>query len=88
MSPTLLIDLVIAMTLLESAFLVALHHHTGRGMAPAEVLPMLASGLALMLAVRAGVDGAGWGWIAAGLAVSGLLHAADLRRRWQRGPRH
>jgi hypothetical protein len=53
-------------------------------MAPRDFMPNLAAGLALMLAVRAGVASAGWGWMAAGLMVAGLLHAADLRRRWQR----
>lgn len=80
---TLLIDAVIALTVLEALALVAWHRRTGRGMAPAECLPNLASGLALMLAVRAAIGGSGWGWVAAGLATAGLLHAADLRRRWR-----
>lgn len=81
---TNLIDLVILMTVLEGVALCAWHVHSGRGMAPRDFMPNLAAGLALMLAVRAGVASAGWGWMAAGLLIAGLLHAADLRRRWQR----
>jgi hypothetical protein len=79
----LLIDLVIVMTVIESAALAIYHHRTGRGLAPQEFVPTLAAGLALMLAVRAGVTGAGWGVVAAGLAVAGLAHVADVRRRWR-----
>jgi hypothetical protein len=78
-----LIDLVIAMTLLEAGALALYHRRTGRGLAPGEFLPTLAAGLALMLAVRAGVSGAGWAWVAAGLSVAGLAHLADVRRRWR-----
>lgn len=79
-----LIDIVIAVTLLEGLLLVALHRRTGRGVAPRDFALNLASGLALMLALRAGLSSAGWGWVAGGLLASGLLHAADLRARWRR----
>lgn len=78
-----LIDLVIALTLLEAAGLALYHRQTGKGLAPAEFVPTLAAGLALMLAVRAGVSGAGWAWVAAGLSAAGLAHLADVRRRWR-----
>ena len=77
-----LIDIVIVVTLLEAAALALYHRRTGRGMAPRDVLLNLGAGLALMLALRAGLEGAGWGWVAAGLVASGLAHAADLKRRW------
>jgi hypothetical protein len=79
-----LIDIVIVMTLLEGAALAVYHRRTGRGMAPRDFLPNLAAGLALMLALRAGLEGAGWGYVAAGLLAAGLAHAADLQRRWRR----
>ncbi|MFO1274048.1 MAG: hypothetical protein U1F50_20645 [Rubrivivax sp.] len=78
-----LIDFVIALTLLEGFGLALYHRRTGRGMAPSEFGPSLAAGLALMLAVRAGMAGAPWGFVAAALATAGLLHAADLKRRWR-----
>ena len=82
---TNLIDLVILMTVLEGVALCAYHVHSGRGMAPRDFMPNLAAGLALMLALRAGLEGAGWGYVAAGLMAAGLAHAADLKRRWRRG---
>ena len=78
-----LVDAVIAFTLLEVAALALYHRVTGRGLAPRDFLPSLAAGLALMFAVRAGITGAGWGWVALGLMASGLAHAADLRGRWR-----
>ncbi len=78
-----LIDFVIAMTVLEAAALAMYHHRTGKGLAPSDFVPTLAAGLALMLAVRAGVSGAGWTWVAAGLSAAGLAHLADVRRRWR-----
>lgn len=79
-----LIDFVIVVTLVESIVLAIYHRRTGRGLAPGDFLPTLAAGLALMVALRAGVTGAGWGFVAASLLVAGLAHAADVRRRWQR----
>jgi hypothetical protein len=81
---TVLIDIVIAVTLLEVLVLAVLHRRNGRGLAPGDFLPTLASGLFLMFALRAGLTSAGWAWVAAGLTLSGLAHAVDLRRRWRR----
>jgi hypothetical protein len=79
-----LIDLVIALTLVEALALALYHRRTGRGMAPLDFMPNLGAGLALMFALRATLSAAGWGWVAAGLMLAGLAHATDLRRRWQR----
>jgi len=78
-----LIDFVIVMTMLEAGALALYHQRTGKGLAPAEYIPVLAAGLALMLAGRAGVSGANWAWVAAGLSVAGLAHLVDVRRRWR-----
>ena len=78
-----LIDLVIAVTVLEGLALAAYHWRTGRGMAPRDFVPNLAAGLALMLALRAGQSSAAWHWVAMALMAAGLAHATDLRRRWQ-----
>lgn len=79
-----LIDIVITVTLLEGLALLVYHRRTGRGMSPGEFLPNLAAGLALMLALRAGLGGGGWTAVAAGLLVAGLAHVADLKHRWRR----
>jgi hypothetical protein len=79
-----LIDMVIVMTLCEVLLLGLYHRQTGRGVAPGDFMPSLVAGLALMLAVRAGISDAGWGWMSAALLCAGLAHMADLRRRWNR----
>lgn len=79
-----LIEAIIALTVLEGLALALYHRATGRGVAPVEFAANLASGVALMLALRAALGGAAWGWVAAALAASGLLHAADIARRWRR----
>lgn len=82
-----LIDLVIAITLLEAAVLALYHRRTGRGIAPHDLVPALGAGLALMLALRAALGDAAWTWVAAALLAAGVAHLADMRRRWKRaGP--
>jgi hypothetical protein len=78
-----LLHVAMAVTLAEAVGLALWHWRTGRGLAPAELWPNLLSGLALMAALRAALTGAGWHWVALGLALSGLAHAVDLRRRWR-----
>jgi hypothetical protein len=78
-----LVDLAIAITLVELLVLCLLHWRTGRGVAPRDLLPNLVAGLCLMAAVRASLTGASWLWLAAGLLAAGLAHAVDVRRRWR-----
>ena len=80
-----LIDLVIAITVLEGVALALYHWRTGRGMSPRDFVPNLIAGLALMLALRAGQAAAPWFWVGLALMAAGLAHAADLRRRWRGG---
>lgn len=82
-----LIDAVIALTVVEGVALALFHRRTGRGLAPGDFAWGLAAGVALMLALRAALAGAGWGPVLGAFALSGVLHAADLRRRWGRGRR-
>jgi hypothetical protein len=81
---TMLIDIVIAVTLLEALVLAMLHRRGGAGLAPGDFVPTLLSGLCLMFALRAGLSSAGWAWVATGLTLAGLAHVVDLRRRWRR----
>ena len=80
----LLLDLVLGFTLLEVAVLLLYHRATGRGIAPARLLPNIAAGFCLMLGLRAALGQAHWFWIVLALAGSGLAHAIDLRARWGR----
>ena len=78
-----LIDVALAMTALEAVAVVLYFRRTGRGIAPADFLGNLASGVCLMLALRCGVTGAWWGWIALWLSAALVAHLADVRRRWR-----
>ena len=81
-SDTLLIDIVIAVTLLEWAVLSWWHRRTGRGISMSELRDTLFAGLYLMLALRASIMAAPWYVVALLLLAAGLSHAADLWRRW------
>jgi hypothetical protein len=76
-----IVDFAIAFALVETLVLVLRHRRTGRGIPPADLLPNIAAGLCLMLALRAALAQAAWGWVVLPLAASGVAHALDLRRR-------
>ncbi len=69
---------------MEAALVVAWHRRTGKGVAPADFLLNLASGLFLMIALRCALASAGWVWIALSITAALIAHLADLRRRWKR----
>jgi hypothetical protein len=78
-----IVDLILVLVAAEAVLLGVWHRRTGRGVALAAAAPMLCAGAGLMLAVRAALVGAWWGWVAAALLAGLLAHVADLRRRWQ-----
>jgi hypothetical protein len=78
-----IVDAILVLVVLEAALLAAWHARTGRGIPPAALATTLASGGALMLAVRAALVGAWWGWVALCLLAALLAHLADLRGRWR-----
>lgn len=82
-----IVDIAIALALLEGLAVALYRHRTGRGPALRPFLVNLAAGLCLMLALRAALVGAGWGWVAVALVGSLLAHAADLAWRWRVGDR-
>lgn len=77
------VDLVLAFMAVEAACLVAYRRRTGRGPRPADLVSNLLSGLCLLLALRAALVGAWWGWIGLALTAALVAHLADLRRRWR-----
>ena len=81
---TRLIDVVIAITVAETAALLLYRLGTGRGLAPRDFLYNLFSGLMLMLALRSTMVSDGGAWVAAFLAMAGAAHVADMWRRWRR----
>lgn len=78
-----LVELIVALVVLEGVFLVAYHRATGRGIAPAGVLGNLLAGLFLLLALRSVMIDAAWGWLALFLALALIAHLGDLWYRWQ-----
>jgi hypothetical protein len=79
-----IVDLILLLVLLEAVVLAVWHRRTGLGIAPAALAGILSAGAALLLALRAALVGAWWGWIAAPLLVALLAHLFDLRSRWRR----
>jgi hypothetical protein len=78
------IDAVLTLMCIEFVVLVIYHRRSSRGVAPRSLCVNLASGAGLLLALRALLAGAWWGWTAAFLAVAGAAHVMDLRQRWRR----
>jgi hypothetical protein len=81
-SGTLLIDIVIAVTVIEWVLLSWWHRRTGLGIPMSELRATLLAGLYLMMALRASMVSAPWYVVALLLLAAGLSHAADLWRRW------
>ena len=78
----LAVDLVLGFLLLEAVLLFLIYRRWGMGVAPAQLWPMLGAGAGLLLALRAGIAGAGWYWVLAGLLLALFAHLYDLRCRW------
>ena len=77
----LLVDVVVAVALLEWVALVAWHAATGRGLAGADLVANLSAGLCLLGALRSVLAGSAWPVCALWLAAAGTAHAVDLLRR-------
>ncbi len=77
-----IVDLILVLVAVEAALLGVWHRRTGRGVALGAMAATLCSGAALMLAVRAALVGAWWGWVAAALLAGLVAHLVDLRGRW------
>lgn len=75
-------DLILAGMALEALGLISMYRAARRGVRPARLLPNLLSGMCLLLAMRAGVGGAWWGWVSAALLGALAFHLVDLKRAW------
>jgi hypothetical protein len=78
-----IVDLILGLVVLEAALLAGWHARTGRGIPPAALAGTLGAGAGLLLALRAALVGAWWGWVAAALLAALLAHALDLLGRWR-----
>lgn len=79
-----IVDLIVALTVVEWLALAAYHRSTGRGIAALDLLGNLLAGVFLLLALRGALLGAGWGWIGLALAAALIAHLSDLGRRWHK----
>jgi hypothetical protein len=77
-----IVDVMLAVLVVEVVILSWRHHRTGRGLPPGLLITNAGAGGSLMLALKAGLTGAGWPWIVAALLASLAFHVADLRHRW------
>ena len=78
----LVVDIAIGFITLESLLLWAFHKFTGRGIALADCVLTIVSGVCLMLALRCALTPDGWPGMALFLIAAGIAHGADLRARW------
>lgn len=74
-----------ALIVLELIGLIIYRRRTGSGIEASKLVIALASGLFLMLGLRAALTGADWPWVALALSASWATHLVDLKNRW---PRH
>ena len=79
-----LIDLILIVVVVEAALLTLYWRHSGRGIAPGDLLPNLCAGALLLLALRVTLAGSGWMAASGCLAAAGLAHVIDVTRRWRR----
>lgn len=82
--PAIVVEVALVALILEAVVLVLCHPLGGRGPEPWRVLPNLAAGGLLLLALRTCLDGAGGGVILFCLSLALLAHLADLYGRWPR----
>ena len=79
-------DLILALMAIEAVALLIYCVATGRRSAMADVLPNLAAGACLILALRGALISAPWPMIASALAGALVSHLVDMYRRLY-GPR-
>ena len=79
-----IVDAILVLVALEALVLLGVRARWGRGPAPGALLSNLASGAALMLALRAALTGAAWLSVAAWLAAALAAHIAEMVIRFRR----
>ena len=77
------VDLILIVVAAETAAITLYWRKTGRGIAPAQLLPNLLAGALLLLALRLALSNYAWPWYSACLALAGVANVVDLRQRWR-----
>lgn len=78
------VDLIIALMVIEALVLLAWRRRLGHGIASGALLASLLAGFFLLLALRGALTGAAWPVIALWLAAALGAHLGDLKGRWKR----
>jgi hypothetical protein len=81
------VDLILALMVLEALVLGVLWRRAARGVPPLSLIVNLAAGACLLLALRAALTDAGALITGGFLALALVAHLADLALHWQRGRR-
>lgn len=77
------IDLILVVVAAETVAITLYWRKTGRGIAPARLLPNLLAGALLLLALRLALSGHPWPMYIGCLALAGVANVVDLRQRWR-----
>jgi len=77
------VDLILAVVAAETVAITLYWRKTGRGIAPARLLPNLVAGALLLIALRLALGGHPWPVYTACLALAGVANVVDLRQRWR-----
>lgn len=80
-----IVDIIIALMVVEAIVLIAYHKSTGQGIKVPQVLSNLLAGICLFLALRLAITDAHWTWIGVALAAALAAHVLDLTSRWRGG---
>lgn len=78
-----IVDIILALVLIEAAALLILRARVGEGPSPAGIIANLAAGAMLMLALRSSLVAAQWTDTALWLLAALAAHFADLMLRWR-----
>ncbi len=79
-----IVDAILVLVAVEALVLLCARARWGRGPAPGALLSNLASGAALMLALRAALTGTAWPGIAVWLTAALAAHLAEMVIRFRR----
>jgi len=80
-----IVDGIIGLMLVETVVLLALQRFMGTGVRARALLPFMAAGVCLMLALRAALVDGSWTVIAGFLMLAFVFHILDIALRWSRG---
>ncbi|MEO1160095.1 MAG: hypothetical protein AAFW74_06505 [Pseudomonadota bacterium] len=78
-----IIDLILLLMAVEVILLLVWRHFTGAGVAPRALLPFLAAGGCLMMAVKFALTGQDWTHVAIALGGAFVFHLTDVTYRWK-----